>query len=153
MFPVIADAYVDREFGTGVVKVTPAHDVNDYAVGQRHHLPMIGVLSLDATLNDQAPEAYRGLDRFEARKKVIAAFEELGLTWHWDAGIWSRLPGRGREAVRAYVETEQAHLLRAYDADFLVEAVESAKARCQAVNDDPRHPGRARHAAQERLAA
>lgn len=87
------------------------------------------------------------------RHAYNAAFEELGLTWHWDAGIWSRLPGRGREAVRAYVETEQAHLLRAYDADFLVEAVESAKARCQAVNDDPRHPGRARHAAQERLAA
>ncbi|MFO1214278.1 MAG: class I tRNA ligase family protein [Burkholderiaceae bacterium] len=57
--PVIADAYVDREFGTGVVKVTPAHDANDYAVGQRHGLPMIGVLALDATLNDHAPPAYR----------------------------------------------------------------------------------------------
>jgi valyl-tRNA synthetase len=65
--PVIADAYVDREFGTGVVKVTPAHDLNDYAVGQRHGLPMLGVLNLDATLNDNAPAAYRGLDRFVAR--------------------------------------------------------------------------------------
>ncbi len=67
--PVIADAYVDREFGTGVVKVTPAHDHNDYAVGQRHGLPMIGVLTLDATINDNAPQAYRGLDRFAARKQ------------------------------------------------------------------------------------
>jgi isoleucyl-tRNA synthetase len=65
--PVIADDYVDREFGTGVVKVTPAHDVNDYAVGQRHQLPIIGVLNLDATINHNAPEKYRGLDRFVAR--------------------------------------------------------------------------------------
>ena len=77
--PVIADAYVDREFGTGVVKVTPAHDVNDYAVGQRHGLPMIGVLALDATINDNAPPAYRGMDRFVARKKVVADLDALGL--------------------------------------------------------------------------
>ena len=77
--PVIADAYVDREFGTGVVKVTPAHDHNDYAVGQRHGLPMIGVLALDATVNDQAPPPYRGLDRFVARKKVVADLDALGL--------------------------------------------------------------------------
>ncbi len=77
--PVIADAYVDREFGTGVVKVTPAHDVNDYAVGQRHGLPVIGVLNLDATINDNAPAAYRGLDRFVARKKVVADLDALGL--------------------------------------------------------------------------
>ena len=76
---VIADAYVDREFGTGVVKVTPAHDANDYAVGQRHGLPMIGVLALDATINDNAPLAYRGLDRFVARKRVVADLEALGL--------------------------------------------------------------------------
>jgi valyl-tRNA synthetase len=79
LIPVIADAYVDREFGTGVVKVTPAHDANDYAVGQRHGLPMIGVLDLDAKINDNAPAAYRGLDRFVARKKVIADLEALGL--------------------------------------------------------------------------
>ena len=77
--PVIADAFVDREFGTGVVKVTPAHDANDYAVGQRHNLPMIGVLALDATVNDNAPPAYRGLDRFVARKKVVADLDALGL--------------------------------------------------------------------------
>jgi len=76
--PVIADAYVDREFGTGVVKVTPAHDANDYAVGQRHKLPMIGVLNLDVTVNDHAPEAYRGLDRFVARKQIVADLEAQG---------------------------------------------------------------------------
>lgn len=77
--PVIADAYVDRAFGTGVVKVTPAHDANDYAVGQRHGLPMIGVLDLEAKVNDQAPPAYRGLDRFVARKRVVADLEAQGL--------------------------------------------------------------------------
>ncbi|MGV3572022.1 MAG: valine--tRNA ligase, partial [Ramlibacter sp.] len=77
--PVIADDYVDREFGTSVVKVTPAHDANDYAVGQRHQLPIIGVLNLDATINDNAPAAYRGLDRFVARKQVVADLEAQGL--------------------------------------------------------------------------
>ncbi|MES2633290.1 MAG: valine--tRNA ligase [Pseudomonadota bacterium] len=77
--PVIADDYVDKEFGTGVVKVTPAHDANDYAVGQRHQLPMIGVLTLDAKINDNAPAAYRGMDRFVARKQVVADLQALGL--------------------------------------------------------------------------
>ena len=77
--PVIADAYVDKEFGTGVVKVTPAHDANDYAVGQRHQLPIIGVLTLDAKINDHGPEAYRGLDRFDARKQIVADLEAAGL--------------------------------------------------------------------------
>jgi valyl-tRNA synthetase len=76
--PVIADDYVDRAFGTGVVKVTPAHDANDYAVGQRHQLPIIGVLTLDAKINDNAPVAYRGLDRFVARKKVVADLDAQG---------------------------------------------------------------------------
>ncbi|MFM9902028.1 MAG: valine--tRNA ligase [Polaromonas sp.] len=76
--PVIADDYVDKEFGTGVVKVTPAHDTNDYAVGQRHGLPIIGVLTLDAAINDNAPEKYRGLDRFVARKAVVADLDAQG---------------------------------------------------------------------------
>ncbi|CAN5233237.1 valine--tRNA ligase [soil metagenome] len=77
--PIIADDYVDREFGTGVVKVTPAHDFNDYAVGQRHALPMINVLTLSATIVDEAPAAYRGLDRHEARKRIVADLEAAGL--------------------------------------------------------------------------
>ncbi|AIL32667.1 valine--tRNA ligase [Basilea psittacipulmonis] len=77
--PIIADEYVDKEFGTGVVKVTPAHDFNDYAVGQRHQLAMISVLTLDAKMNDQVPEKYQGLDRFEARKLAVADLENQGL--------------------------------------------------------------------------
>ncbi|KQO24669.1 valine--tRNA ligase [Acidovorax sp. Leaf76] len=76
--PVIADDYVDKEFGTGVVKVTPAHDQNDYAVGQRHKLPMIVVLTLQATINENAPAKYQGMDRFVARKAVVADLEALG---------------------------------------------------------------------------
>ncbi|KAF1049856.1 valine--tRNA ligase [Xylophilus sp.] len=76
--PVIADDYVDKEFGTGVVKVTPAHDPNDYAVGQRHGLPQITVLTLAATVNDNAPEKYRGLDRFAARKAIVADLDAAG---------------------------------------------------------------------------
>ena len=77
--PIIADDYVDKAFGTGVVKVTPAHDVNDYAVGQRHQLPIIGILHLDATVNTHAPQPYQGLDRFAARKQVVKDLEALGL--------------------------------------------------------------------------
>ena len=77
--PIIADSYVDLEFGTGCVKVTPAHDFNDYAVGQRHGLPMISILTLDAKVNENAPEKYRGLDRFDARKTVVADLEALGI--------------------------------------------------------------------------
>jgi valyl-tRNA synthetase len=76
--PVIADDYVDKAFGTGVVKVTPAHDQNDYAVGQRHKLPMVCVLTLDAKINENAPVAYQGLDRFVARKQVVADLEAGG---------------------------------------------------------------------------
>ncbi|BAL23958.1 valine--tRNA ligase [Azoarcus sp. KH32C] len=77
--PIIADEYVDREFGTGCVKVTPAHDFNDYAVGLRHKLPMISILRLDAHVSDDAPEKYRGLDRFVAREVIVQDLEALGL--------------------------------------------------------------------------
>jgi valyl-tRNA synthetase len=69
--PVIADDYVDPAFGTGCVKITPAHDFNDWKVGERHDLQAISILTLDARINDQAPTAYRGLDRYEARKRVL----------------------------------------------------------------------------------
>lgn len=93
--PIVADDYVDPEFGTGCVKITPAHDFNDYEVGKRHNLPLINVLDRDArilaeftvltfegyaeTHGEKAPAAYAGLDRFEARKKIVAEFERLGL--------------------------------------------------------------------------
>ncbi|MFM1977515.1 MAG: valyl-tRNA synthetase [Pseudomonadota bacterium] len=76
--PIIADDYVDREFGTGVVKVTPAHDFNDYAVGQRHGLPMIGILNLEGFVNEAAPKQYQGLERFAARKQIVADLEAQG---------------------------------------------------------------------------
>ena len=77
--PVIADDYVDKAFGTGVVKVTPAHDFNDYQVGVRHGLPMINLFTPVAALNENAPEQYRGLDRYEARKVILAELEDLGI--------------------------------------------------------------------------
>ncbi|WP_115572468.1 valine--tRNA ligase [Xanthomonas campestris] len=79
LVPVITDDYVDRAFGTGVVKVTPAHDFNDYQVGVRHDLPLINLFTVTAAINDNAPERYRGLDRYDARKLVLSELEDLGL--------------------------------------------------------------------------
>ncbi|HQT33108.1 MAG TPA: valine--tRNA ligase [Thiobacillus sp.] len=77
--PIIADDYVDREFGTGVVKITPAHDFNDWQVGQRHKLVAISVLTLDAKMNELCPTEYQGLDRYDARQKLLDALHEKGL--------------------------------------------------------------------------
>ena len=77
--PIIADTYVDPTFGSGCVKITPAHDFNDYELGQRHNLPMINIMTLDAALNDSVPRPYRGLDRFAAREKILADLGALGL--------------------------------------------------------------------------
>ena len=79
LIPIIADDYVDLEFGTGCVKITPAHDFNDYDMGKRHSLPIINILTDDAKINDDAPEAYRGLDRFDARKQIVADLDAQGL--------------------------------------------------------------------------
>ncbi len=77
--PIIADEYVDPEFGSGCVKITPAHDFNDYEVGKRHDLPLINIFTIDAIINENGPEAYRGLDRYEARKRIVADLETAGL--------------------------------------------------------------------------
>ncbi len=77
--PIIADEYPDPEKGSGAVKITPAHDFNDFMVGKRHNLPVINVFDDYARINENAPEAYRGMDRFAARKKVVEEFEALGL--------------------------------------------------------------------------
>ncbi|HEX7644353.1 MAG TPA: valine--tRNA ligase [Burkholderiaceae bacterium] len=77
--PVIADSYVDKEFGTGCVKITPAHDFNDYQVGQRHNLAQISIFTLEAKISDAAPAAYQGMDRFAARKQIVADLEAQGL--------------------------------------------------------------------------
>ena len=78
LVPIIADDYVDKEFGTGCVKITPAHDFNDYQVGVRHDLPRVSMLDLQAKIFEEAPAAYRGLDRFEARKQILKDLEALG---------------------------------------------------------------------------
>lgn len=77
--PVITDHYVDQDFGTGVVKITPAHDFNDFEVGRRHDLPLINILTIDAKINSNAPEKYQGLTREQARKEVLKDLEEQGL--------------------------------------------------------------------------
>jgi len=77
--PVIADEHVDPAFGTGCVKITPAHDFNDYAMGQRHNLPLLNIFTIDAALNDNAPAAYQGLDRYQARRRIVKDLEALGL--------------------------------------------------------------------------
>ncbi len=77
--PIIADSYVDKAFGTGCVKITPAHDFNDYAVGQRHQLGLLSILTLDAKINEHAPAAYQGMDRFAARKQIVADLDAQGL--------------------------------------------------------------------------
>ncbi|WP_129777210.1 valine--tRNA ligase [Peristeroidobacter soli] len=79
LIPIIGDDYVDPAFGSGCVKITPAHDFNDYQIGQRHSLPLINVFDANAALNDAVPESYRGLDRFVARKQIVADLEALGL--------------------------------------------------------------------------
>ncbi|MEN9866473.1 MAG: Valyl-tRNA synthetase, partial [Pseudomonadota bacterium] len=77
--PIIADSYVDQAFGTGCVKITPAHDSNDYAIGQRHNLEQICIFTLDAKINENGPAKYQGLDRFVARKQIVADLKEQDL--------------------------------------------------------------------------
>src|ERR1700744_5833682 len=79
LIPIIADDYVDAAFGSGCVKITPAHDFNDYEIGKRHKLPQINIFTPDAKINDNAPARFIGLDRYEARKRVVAELEQAGL--------------------------------------------------------------------------
>ena len=77
--PIVADEYSDPEKGSGAVKITPAHDFNDFEVGKRHGLPMVNIFDMEARLNENAPDAYQGMDRFDARDKIVAEMESLGL--------------------------------------------------------------------------
>ncbi|HYG54673.1 MAG TPA: valine--tRNA ligase [Burkholderiales bacterium] len=96
--PVIADDYVDPQFGTGAVKITPGHDFNDYQVGRRHNLEPLSILTLDARIKDPAPEKYRGLERFEARKQVVADLKAQGLLVS-EKPYKLRVPRSGRTGV------------------------------------------------------
>ena len=79
LIPIVADDYADPETGSGAVKITPAHDFNDFEVGRRNDLEMINILNADGTLNEEVPAAYQGMDRFAARKQVVADLEADGL--------------------------------------------------------------------------
>jgi len=104
--PVIGDEYVDREFGTGALKITPAHDFNDYQIAQRHNLELVNVLNKDATLNENAGQ-YAGLDRYECRKKLWADMQEAGMTIKED-DYETTLPvsQRGGEVVEPMLSTQ-----------------------------------------------
>ncbi len=104
--PIIADEYVDREFGTGALKITPGHDPNDYEIGQRHHLPIINIMNKDATLNEEAGP-YVGLDRFAAREQLWADMEAAGLTIKRD-DYTLRVPRsqRGGEIIEPLISTQ-----------------------------------------------
>ncbi len=127
--PVIADDYVDPEFGSGCVKITPAHDFNDYEVGQRHSLPLINILTIDAAINDEAPQAYRGLDRYAARKKVVADLEALDLMEKIDAHKLMVPRGDRSGAVIEPYLTDQWYVKIQPLAEPAIEAVEKGDIR------------------------
>jgi valyl-tRNA synthetase len=129
LIPVIGDEYVDPEFGTGCVKITPAHDFNDYEVGQRHALPMINIFDDDAKLNDAAPARYRGLDRFEARQRVLEDLATQGLLdGEQDHELMVPRGDRSGVIVEPYL-TDQWYVRVAPLAQPAIEAVESGRIR------------------------
>ncbi len=123
--PIVADEYADPEQGSGAVKITPAHDFNDFEVGRRHDLPLINIFDQHARLNDEVPEKYRGLDRFEARKRVVADLEELGLVEKIEPHLNKVPHGDRSDAVIEPWLTDQ----------WYVNAAELAKEAIQAVED------------------
>jgi len=125
--PIIADEYVDAEFGSGCVKITPAHDFNDYEIGKRHDLSIINILDVNASLNENAPEAYRGLDRFEARRKVLEDLESQGLLDKTqDHNMMIPRGDRSHAIVEPYL-TDQWYVKIAPLAKPAIEAVENGR--------------------------
>ncbi len=127
--PVVADDYVDPEFGTGCVKITPAHDFNDYELGRRHDLPQYNIFDDNAAINDSAPQAYRGLDRFAAREKIVAKMRDLGLLEKIDD--YERKVPRGDRSgavVEPYL-TDQWYVNTKPLAEPAIEAVQQGKIR------------------------
>ena len=125
--PIIADEYVDAEFGSGCVKITPAHDFNDYEIGKRHDLSIINILDANASLNENAPEAYRGLDRFEARRKVLEDLESQGLLDKTqDHNMMIPRGDRSHAIVEPYL-TDQWYVKIAPLAKPAIEAVENGR--------------------------
>jgi valyl-tRNA synthetase len=134
--PVIADEYVDPEFGTGCVKITPAHDFNDYDVGRRHDLPIINVFTIDAALNDNAPAAYRGMNRYAARKQIVADMDAAGLLERVDDHKLTVPRGdRSGEVVEPFL-TDQWFVKAQPLAEPAIEAVENGSIRFIPANWD-----------------
>ena len=127
--PVIADDYVDPEFGTGCVKITPAHDFNDYDMGKRHNLPIINILTIDAAINDNAPEKYRGMDRYEARKAIVKDLDEAGLLEKIDEHRLMVPRGDRSGAVIEPYLTDQWYVKIAPLAEPAIKAVENGDIR------------------------
>ncbi|MGL4963571.1 MAG: valine--tRNA ligase [Inquilinus sp.] len=127
LIPIVADEYSDPEKGSGAVKITPAHDFNDFEVGRRHDLPLINILDEEARLNGEVPEAYRGLDRYEARKRVVADLEALGLVEKIEDHVHAVPHGdRGGVPIEPYL-TEQWYLKAEVLAKPAIESVEQGK--------------------------
>ena len=127
--PVITDNYVDLEFGTGCVKITPAHDFNDYEMGKRHKLPVINVFNDDASINENAPEAYRGLDRFAARKQIVADLQDAGLIEKIEPHVLMVPHGDRSGAIVEPYLTDQWYVKIAPLAKPAIEAVENGDIR------------------------
>ena len=127
--PIIADAYVDPAFGTGCVKITPAHDFNDYEIGQRHALAQINIFTPDAKLNDAAPARFRGLERFEARRQVIEALDAAGLLERIDKHKLMVPRGDRTGVVLEPYLTDQWYVKIAPLAAPAIEAVETGRTR------------------------
>jgi valyl-tRNA synthetase len=125
IIPIIIDDYVDPEFGTGCVKITPAHDFNDYEVGQRHEMEVINLFTIDAIMNENAPQAYQGMDRFAAREKIVKDLEEAGLMVRIEEHVYKRPYGdRSGVVIEPYL-TDQ----------WFVRAEPLAKPSIEAVKD------------------
>lgn len=129
LIPIIADDYVEQDFGTGCVKITPAHDFNDYDMGKRHNLPMINILTDDAKINDDAPEAYRGLDRFDARKQIVADLDAQGVLVKIEPHKLKVPRGDRTSAVIEPYLTDQWYVAVESLAKPAIEAVESGEIR------------------------
>ena len=127
--PVIADDYVDPEFGSGALKITPAHDFNDYIVGERHGLAKINIFTVDARTNDETPPRYRNLDRFEARKRVVADLQEQGLLVKTESHLMKIPRGdRSRSVIEPFL-TDQWFVKAAPLAAPAIQAVEDGRIR------------------------
>jgi valyl-tRNA synthetase len=127
--PVIADSYVDAAFGSGCVKITPAHDFNDYEMGLRHNLPQINIFTPDAKLNENAPAQYRGMDRFEARRKIVADLEAAGLIEKIEPHKLKVPRGDRTNAVIEPYLTDQWYVKIAPLAEPALQAVEEGRTR------------------------